>query len=426
MKKINLLGALAAALSVFSVVSCNKGDNTGSAKPDVDSSKTIVLSGPEEQKNFVMKWAQKYLDDNNITGYTLSYATHGEDKVDSEVTDWTNAGAPDIYAYACDKTIGLYQAGAIAEVTDANLEKINANISDKGIESATFNGTVYGYPFTSSNGYFVYYDSNIEGLDEVIKTNDWNKWVEFCKTKNYKIAYSTSTAFYTAAALNTFGAGWDVKYNRDGSISSITCDYNTEKGYKAGKFIYDFMQSGVYADTQAAPDKDGDIAICINGAWALSNDDKGNTSAYNKSNIKMTTLPNVTVDGETAHIKSFYGTKIYGVNPQKSTGNTEKLNLLHNIAYYLITDEVQEARFDDSQQAPTSKKVNAMEKVQSNASVQALTKQSADGVAQANLPTNVWDATSPLKEAFLVEDLTKEQIQTALETYNNTMSQAKK
>ena len=103
-------------------------------------------------------------------------------------------------------------------------------------------------------------------------------------------------------------------------------------------------------------------------------------------------MPNATIDGEKKHIRSFAGTKLYGVNPSKSSGNSDRLNALHGIANYLTSDDVQSARFDESQQAPSSKKVSAMDKVTGNAAVSALANQSADGIAQANLPGNIWSA----------------------------------
>lgn len=103
-------------------------------------------------------------------------------------------------------------------------------------------------------------------------------------------------------------------------------------------------------------------------------------------------MPNATIDGDTKHIRSFTGTKLYGVNPNKSNGKADRLNVLHGIANYLTSDDVQTARFDASQQAPSSKAVSATDKVKSNPALSALSNQSADGVIQANLPGKIWDA----------------------------------
>ena len=158
--------------------------------------------------------------------------------------------------------------------------------------------------------------------------------------------------------------------------------------------------------TQDAPGVN-DVAFCINGAWALSNDSEGNKSAYTDAKVKTTTLPNDTEGGVKAHIRSFAGTKLYGVNPSKSSGNSDRLNVLHGIADYPTSDDVQSARFDESQQAPASKKVSAMEKVTSNAAVSALANQSADGIAQANLPGNIWTAPATFA-AWAFENATNE------------------
>lgn len=160
----------------------------------------------------------------------------------------------------------------------------------------------------------------------------------------------------------------------------------------------------------------------------MSPDKDGNKSAYTEAKVKTTTLPNATIDGETKHIRSFAGTKLYGVNPSKSNGNSYRLNVLHGIANYLTSDDVQSARFDESQQAPSSKKVSAMDKVKSNAAVSALANQSADGLAQANLPGKIWDAPKTFATwAFenAKKEVTDDQIKAQLQQLDASLQASK-
>ena len=94
--------------------------------------------------------------------------------------------------------------------------------------------------------------------------------------------------------------------------------------------ILKIMSSDAVVYTQDAPGVNN-VACCVNGAWALSNDSEGNTSAYTEAKVKTTTLPNATIDGEKKHIRSFAGTKLYGVNTSKSSGNSERFTTLHGI-----------------------------------------------------------------------------------------------
>lgn len=396
MKKNSILCTLMCVVSLGSLASCGSHD-TGSHDTGL---KTIVLSGAEDQKTFVLGKANEYLKAQKLdTEYELTYTAHGEDKIDSEVVDWTAETAPDLYSFSCDKSTPLAAAGALATVPEEYANKLKTTLSDTSYASATFNGDLVGYAYTASNGYFTYYDSSLPGINDIVHDNkagnivdNIEDWLKYCEDHGKKFAYNLlEEPFYSVGALVTFGASFQVKYKRDGSVDKVTSDFASEKGLKAAKLILKIMKSPALVKTQDAPGVN-DVAFCINGAWALSPDKDGNKSAYTDPKVKTTTLPNATIDRETKHIRSFAGTKLYGVNPSKSNGNSYRLNVLHGIANYLTSDDVQSARFDESQQAPSSKKVSAMDKVKSNAAVSALANQSADGLAQANLPGKIWDA----------------------------------
>lgn len=406
MKKNSILCTLMCLVSLGSLASCGSktsgstgSGNTATPEPTPAKKETLVLSGAEDQRTFVMGKANEYLKAQKLDSkYELTYTAHGEDKIDSEVADWTAETAPDLYSFSCDKSTPLAAAGALATVPDAYAEQMKKTLSETAYASATFNGDLVGYAYTASNGYFTYYDSSLPGIDAIVHDNkagsivdNIEEWLKYCEDNGKTFAYNLKEAFYTVGALTTFGASWKVEYNRDGSVKKITSDFATDKGLKAAKMILKIMSSDAVVYTQDAPGVNN-VAFCVNGAWALSNDSEGNKSAYTDAKVKTTTLPNATIGTEKKHIRSFAGTKLYGVNPSKSNGKSERLNTLHGIANYLTSDDVQSARFDDSQQAPSSKAVSATDKVKSNAALSALANQSADGMAQANLPGNIWSA----------------------------------
>lgn len=403
MKKNSILCTLMCLVSLGSLASCGSktSESTDTSKPDPTPAKkeTLVLSGAEDQRTFVMGKANEYLKAQKLDSkYELTYTAHGEDKIDSEVADWTAETAPDLYSFSCDKSTPLAAAGALATVPDEYAEQMKKTLSETAYASATFNGDLVGYAYTASNGYFTYYDSSLPGIDAIVHDNkagsivdNIEEWLKYCEDNGKTFAYNLKEAFYTVGALTTFGASWKVEYNKDGSVKKITSDFATDKGLMAAKMILKIMSSDAVVYTQDAPGVNN-VAFCVNGAWALSNDSEGNKSAYTDAKVKTTTLPNATIGTEKKHIRSFAGTKLYGVNPSKSNGKSERLNTLHGIANYLTSDDVQSARFDDSQQAPSSKAVSATDKVKSNAALSALANQSADGMAQANLPGNIWTA----------------------------------
>ncbi len=450
MKKNSILCTLMCLVSLGSLASCGSKDtgSTGSGntakptatdtvKPDPEPAKKekLVLSGAEDQKTFVLGKANAYLKDKKLDSkYELTYTAHGEDKIDSEVADWTAPTAPDLYSFSCDKSTPLAAAGALATVPDEYAEQMKKTLSETAYASATFNGDLVGYAYTASNGYFTYYDSSLPGIDAIVHDNkagsivdNIEEWLSYCEKNNKTFAYNLKEAFYTVGALTTFGASFNVEYKRDGSVKKVTSDFNSDKGLKAAKMMLKIMKSPAVVYTQDAPGVNN-VAFCVNGAWALSPDKDGNKSAYTEAKVKTTTLPNATIAGDTKHIRSFAGTKLYGVNPSKSNGKAERLDVLHGIANYLTSDDVQSARFDESQQAPSSKAVSAMDKVKSNAAISALANQSADGLAQANLPGNIWTAPATFAVwAFenAKKNVTDDEIMTQLQQLDTSIQASK-
>ncbi|MFU2395537.1 MAG: hypothetical protein ACM67X_06300, partial [Clostridiales bacterium] len=236
MKKNSILCTLMCLVSLGSLASCGSHE-TGL--------KTIVLSGAEDQKTFVLGKANEYLKAKKLdTEYELTYTAHGEDKIDSEVVDWTAETAPDIYSFSCDKSTPLAAAGALATVPEEYANQMKTTLSETAYASATFNGDLVGYAYTASNGYFTYYDSSLEGIDAIVHDNkagnvvdNIEAWLKYCEDHNKKFAYNLKEAFYTVGALTTFGASFNVEYNRDGSVKKVTSDFASDKGLKAAKMI---------------------------------------------------------------------------------------------------------------------------------------------------------------------------------------------
>ena len=67
------------------------------------------------------------------------------------------ATAPDIYCFAQDQLARLVQAAALAAPGQKATETIKANNDAGSVAAASVAGTLYAYPMTSDNGYYMYY-----------------------------------------------------------------------------------------------------------------------------------------------------------------------------------------------------------------------------------------------------------------------------
>ena len=81
------------------------------------------------------------------------------DAAGNMITD-VEAGA-DIYGFAQDQIARLVSAGALIDVEPENAEKVKAENDPGSVAAATVGDTLYAYPLTSDNGYFLYYDKSV-------------------------------------------------------------------------------------------------------------------------------------------------------------------------------------------------------------------------------------------------------------------------
>lgn len=424
MKKLVYLSLL--AVSVGALAGCGSRNDP----------KTIVVSGPASERGFLEAQVQKFFDAKKAADssfdYSFTMVDHGEDKVDSEVTDWTSATAPDVYAFASDKTLGLNNKGALATVPQANITYFEQNLDAKAIESAksSTGDAVLGYPFTTANGYFAYV--NVGALrSNGVADDSWQNWtmedwISFSERTALKFAYNLPEAFYGAAALTSAGAKWNVTFNRQGVATNIEADFDGPNGLKAAEDFFKVVKSTSYSVTQGAANMEN-YSFIVDGAWNASTyyGIKPGTNAndkianYDNTNITTAKIPTF-ADG--IHPRSFIGTKLYGVNPQKFSGDATRLGIMHELAIYLITPEIQEIRFDQLSYAPSDKSIAALAKVTANPLVRALSEQSADGLIQANLPTNVWNGSKPFFEGLAqLPSWNEAQVNALLKTYNDLM-----
>ena len=75
--------------------------------------------------------------------------------------------AADVFVFPDDQLEALVKAGAINEIQAQYTYKIDEVDTETTIEPGSYDGKQYGYPFTASNGYFLYYDSSALSEEDV-------------------------------------------------------------------------------------------------------------------------------------------------------------------------------------------------------------------------------------------------------------------
>ena len=316
------------------------------------------------------------------------------------------ASAPDIYCFAQDQLARLVQAAALAPLGQGAQETVKAANDAGSVAAGTVAGTMYAYPMTSDNGYYMYYDKSIISDEDA---ESLEKIIAACEANNVKFRYALENAWYTASFFFATGCHSNWSMDTDGNFTAVDDDFNSANGLIAMKGMQKLAQSPAY-DSNA--DIFTDAGVGITGIW---NADAA--AAHFGDNMGATDLPSFEVDGQSYHLGSFTGNKLMGVKPNTDAKKQAVLSLL---AQYLTGEECQTQRYEQFQWGPSNKNAQASEAVQSNVSLAALAKQGVYAIPQGQIHGSWWDITKVLG-ADAKAATSDAELQAALDSYKATI-----
>ncbi len=93
-------------------------------------------------------------------GINVTVEPVGEGDAATSMIQDVEAGA-DIYGFAQDQLGRLVVAGAIIDLDPEIAEVVKAENDAGSVAAVTMGETMYAYPMTSDNGYFLYYDKSV-------------------------------------------------------------------------------------------------------------------------------------------------------------------------------------------------------------------------------------------------------------------------
>lgn len=402
---------------------CDKCGSPAESKIEVDASligtyditmwvsETVKRADPDDENSQVLdsvvemtkRQVARFCEETGITiNATIAGVTEADagSKVVADV-----ASAPDIYCFAQDQLARLVQASALAAPGTKAQEYIS-NINDAGaVGAAKVAGTLYAYPMTSDNGYFLYYDtsvvSNPESLEDII---------EACNNSGKKFRFALENAWYNASFFFATECHSTWTTNEDGKFTSVDDNFNSDNGLIAMKGMQKLAQAECY---ESNADIFTDCAAIVTGTW-----NSKTAKQYFGENFGVTDLPSFTVDGISYHLGSYSGNKLMGVKPQTDLKRAAVLQLL---AQYLTSDECQMERFEVFGWGPSSKISQTNEAVVADPSLGALVKQNEYAIPQPQIHGSWWEIAQVLgaeaKAAKSDADL-----QTALDSYDKAIA----
>ena len=316
------------------------------------------------------------------------------------------ASAPDIYCFAQDQLARLVQAAALAPLGQGAQETVKAANDAGSVAAGTVAGTLYAYPMTSDNGYYMYYDKSIISDEDA---ESLEKIIAACEANNVKFRYALENAWYTASFFFATGCHSNWSMDTEGNFTAVDDDFNSANGLIAMKGMQKLAQSPAY-DSNA--DIFTDAGVVITGIWNAEA-----AAAHFGDNLGATDLPSFEVDGQSYHLGSYTGNKLMGVKPNTDAKKQAVLSLL---AQYLTGEKCQTQRYEQFQWGPSNKNAQSSEAVQSNVSLAALAKQGEYGIPQGQIHGSWWDIAKVLG-ADAKAATSDAELQAALDSYKATI-----
>ena len=200
--------------------------------------------------------------------YTIDLVvdTAGEDSAASSMIENVSAGA-DIYVFAQDQLSRLKTAGALSTITGSMRDSVVRESDSDAVDAASLNGKLYAFPFTSDNGYFMYYDKSVLSADDVKNMEAITKKL---KQTGKKMNYGVFTnGWYSASYFMATGcySNWTID-DVTNKFVAYDDNYNSEAGKKACEGLQQLASEpeSIWS-TKDVTDMKKNLAVCVSGIW---------------------------------------------------------------------------------------------------------------------------------------------------------------
>lgn len=380
------------------------------AAEDVDyGSGNITIWVAEEVTAFTQTQAEQFLQDNPAySGYTVTVEAVGEgDAASNMITDVE--GGADIYGFAQDQLARLVSAGAVMEVIGDYADFVSTSNDSGAVSAATMGDSIYAFPMTSDNGYFLYYDSSV-----VTDPTSLEAIVADCEEAGKGFYMEINSGWYQTAFF--FATGCELTYEADsaGNFTSSNVTYASEEGLTALKALINLASSSAFYNGSSVSNATNAAAI-VDGTW-----DSGAAKELFGDNYACAKLPTFEADGQEYQMSGFGGFKLLGVKPQT---DTNKAIVCMELAKYLSSAEVQLARYQEVGWGPSNLEAQADEAVQADEALTALAEQLAYTIPQGQYPNEYWDLATSLGDDIIAgtyDNSSDEELMSVLENFQTT------
>ena len=274
-------------------------------------------------------------------------------------------GSADVFAFADDQVAALAAAGGLDPIADE--AAIRSASLPAAVEAAGVGNTLYAYPLTADNGYFLYYNKAYFTQEDI---QSLERMLEVAAQAERLVTMDWSSAWYVYAFFGN--TGLEVGLNEDGLTNY--CTWNSTEGPIRGRDVaqamLDIAASPAFANRPdgdfLAGVRDGTVIAGISGVW--------NAMAVQEAwgdDMGAAKLPTYTCAGRQIQMASFSGCKLIGVNAY-----SQHPDWAARLAEWITSEENQRLRFEMRGQGPANVNAANSPQVQSSPAIAALLEQS--------------------------------------------------
>lgn len=327
----------------------------------------------------------------------------------------TPASCADIFCFAQDQLARVVHSNLLMPLNREAVESVESNCDAGSIDAAKIGGTIRAFPFTSDNGYFMFYDKRVVSEEHIGSLEDILADCEKAG-KNFSMNLTKDGgSWYAASFFYATGCKSEWTTDGNGNFTDYEDNFLSDEGVIALQGMQKLLKSDVYNPSAEVSDFNAAIpsAVVVSGIWGY----KAAEQSLGE-NLGIAPLPAFTVDGESYQLVSYLGSKLMGVKPQS---DSYRAAYLQKLAIYLTSEAAQKERFEEVGWGPSN--IKAAQQASSPA-LDVLAR--AKTTLQGQYPTNWWSKVDVMTGSAQTSESDEATLKALLTTYNNALNDLKK
>ena len=328
---------------------CGGRDQPADSSQPANETVALTVWGAEEDEALLQEIFSSFQSQYaGQASFQITYQPQSESNCKDVLLGDLENGA-DVFAFADDQVAALAAAGALDPIPASDAVR-SANLS-AAVEAASVDNTLYAYPLTADNGYFLYYnrayfsEEDVQSLDRIL---------EVAALAGRHVTMDWSSAWYVYSFFGN--TGLEVGLNEDGLTNY--CTWNSTEGDIRGVDVAQAM-----------------LSVASSPAFASMTDTEFLAGVQNGSVIAGVSgaakLPTYTCAGRQIQMASFSGCKLIGVNAYSSHPDWAA-----RLAEWIASESNQRLRFERRGQGPANASAANSPEVQAAPAIAALLEQS--------------------------------------------------